>query len=155
MQQEAPAAQAEVCFRREADEVFERLWANRVVSPSGGVGWLDHQTDGNSFGYLPFLYGMGEGGIAAFEAEYAQATQDPRAVQILHDYRKKIRRAQHNIETGGGAAQLGGLVGITGLSGCVKTMLMAARPERGILCQHGAVLCGAALQCPGGPHHGV
>ena len=127
VQQDAPAAQEEVSFRREADEVFERLWAHRVVSPSGGVGWLDHQTDANSFGYLPFLYGMGEGGIAAFAAEYAQATQDPRAVEILQDYRKKIRRAQHNIETGGGAAQLGGLVGFTGLTGGVKTLLMAGR----------------------------
>lgn len=79
-----PAKPETVSFRAEADAVFEQIWVNRVVSPSGGAGWMDHRTDENSFGYLPFLYGTGEGGIAAFAAEYAAAAQDPRAVLLHH-----------------------------------------------------------------------
>ncbi|MGN0663230.1 MAG: type 2 lanthipeptide synthetase LanM family protein [Faecalibacterium sp.] len=127
VQEAAPAVQTEVSFPKEAAEIFEALWANRVVSPSGGPGWMDHRNDSNSFGYLPITYGMGEGGIAAFAAEYAQVTKDPRAVQILHDFREKVLRAEKGMQVRGSTEPVGGMQGITGLSGCVKALLMAGR----------------------------
>lgn len=127
VQEAAPAVRAEVSFRKEAAEIFENIWANRVVSPSGGAGWMDHQQDGNSFGYLPIMYGMGEGGIAAFAAEYAQATGDPRAARILHDFREKILRAEKGVQVSGSTELIGGMLGITGLGGCIKALLMAGR----------------------------
>ena len=53
-------------FREEAAAVFDKIWGQRLIGPSGKAGWLDHRCDDDSFGYLSVEYGMGEGGIAAF-----------------------------------------------------------------------------------------
>lgn len=50
------AACAKLSFAEEAGKVFDEIWENRLVCPSGKAGWLDHISDGNHFGYLPITY---------------------------------------------------------------------------------------------------
>lgn len=114
-------------FAEEAAKVFDEIWEQRLICPSGKAGWLDHINDANSFGYLPVTYGMGEGGIAAFASEYYTATGDKRAEQITVDFLDKVSEAVSHFRSSGDLNSLADALGTLSIGGTIKASLMVAR----------------------------
>ena len=126
VKQTAPREEA-LSFREEAADVFDKIWEQRLVSPSGKAGWLDHKYDGNSFGYLSVEYGMGEGGIAAFASEYYMASGDARAEKVIIDFLDKISKRVPKFQLTESISTLTNMLGITSIGGTIKAVMMAAR----------------------------
>lgn len=114
-------------FADEAGKIFDEIWEQRIVCPSGMAGWLDHVSDGSHFGYLPLTCGMGEGGIAAFAAEYYAVTGDFRAERIIRDFLDKFSGLVTRTCSKGNPNSLTEFLGITSMGGTIKAALMAAR----------------------------
>ena len=119
--------EAVLSFSDEAAKVFDEIWEQRIISPSGKAGWLDHRNDGNSFGYLSVNYGMGEGGIAAFASEYYTATGDKRAEKVIADFLDKVSESVSQLRSAGDISPVANALGMTNIGGAIKASLMAAR----------------------------
>ncbi|MGN0598220.1 MAG: DUF4135 domain-containing protein [Ruminiclostridium sp.] len=130
--QNAPSFKADrkeslLSIKEEAGKAFDRIWEQRLICPSGKAGWLDHISDGSHFGYLSLTYGMGEGGIAAFAAEYYAATGDVRGEQVICDFLDKLSDAVSRLGSLDNINGISELLGATGIGGTVKAALIAAR----------------------------
>ena len=119
--------EAVLSFSEEAGKVFDEIWEQRIISPSGKAGWLDHRNDGNSFGYLSVNYGMGEGGIAAFASEYYAATGDKRAEKVITDFLDKVSDSLSQLRSMGDINPVANALGTTNIGGTIKASLMSAR----------------------------
>lgn len=115
-----------ISFANEAKLALTGLWEKRVISPSGAVGWLDHRTETSSFGILPINYGLGFGGTAAFAAEYYSLTEDERAARIVSDFMDNVMQMTKQLKGEQNRMGIQSISGISGLSGAVKTILLAA-----------------------------
>lgn len=114
-------------FADEAGKVFDEIWEQRIVCPSGTAGWLDHISDGSHFGYLPLTYGMGEGGIAAFAAEYYAASGDFRAERVIREFADKFSGLVTRFCSAANQNYLTDYLGLTSMGGTIKAALMAAK----------------------------
>lgn len=107
--------------------MFDEIWEQRIISPSRKAGWLDHRNDDNSFGYLSIEYGMGEGGIAAFDSEFYTAAGDKRAEKVMVDFLDKISQSVSRLRPAGDISPVANALGTLKIGGAIKTTLMAAR----------------------------
>lgn len=128
-----PSGRAPGSFREEAGEVFDKIMARRVTSPSGAAGWMDHRSDSSSFGPLSISYGIGEGGIMAFAAEYYRAAGDKRAAVVLEAFLRRLSHTAALCALPATARALAAEPGVLGIGGTLRAAVMAAdalgRPE--------------------------
>ncbi len=121
-----PDGRAPGSFRKEAEEVFDKIMARRMTGPSGESGWMDHRTDDSSFGALSISYGIGESGIAAFAAEYYQVTGDKRAAEVMESFLCSISRMAALGELPNTADALVAELGSLGTAGMLRAAVMAS-----------------------------
>jgi len=113
-------------FREEAEEVFDKIMARQMHGPSGETGWMDHRSDSSAFGSLSIGYGIGQGGIAAFAAEYYRATGDKRAEGLLEDFIHRLARTAALCQLPDTISALAMEPGVLGIGGTLRAVMMAA-----------------------------
>lgn len=116
-----------ISFSDEAHKIFERVISKYIIGPSGMGGFADNKGVDNSFGYLDYLYGRRQSGVIAYMIEYYSVTGDERAKKIIAEYANKIIMRVDSLKKESKFIMPSESIGMTGLSGTIKTMIMAGK----------------------------